>query len=93
MSSSIIKLSIDTDGYYTEADKEALLENFLAFILEADPDAIEGTESLSISSGESTSTDSESKSKEEIISEFLVNAKFSVRVEKDGIGFETGVSN
>lgn len=89
---AIIKLSIDTDGYYTEDDKETLLENFLAFILEADPDAIEGTESLSISSGESTSTDSEPKSKDEIIGEFLASAKFSVRVEGDGIGFETDAS-
>lgn len=68
---NVIKFEIDTDANYTHEEKEGLLENFLAFMQEEDPDVIEGTESVSIVDSNIAGN---VQSKDEIIAEFLEKA-------------------
>lgn len=45
---NVIRFEIETEAPYSKDEKEALLDSFLTFMQEEDPDVVEGTEEIEI---------------------------------------------
>lgn len=89
-----ITFTIDTDAPYSAEEKDVLLNNLVDFFKDEDPDAIDGTEEISIVDVELVDDDISEEKKQAIAVAFLsdatITAKLNVGV--DGISFETTLS-